>query len=55
MLRLCQNFGTASFFTLKTKNIAWFTLLSFSGKMLGAQKQKHKNSLLAMPVLRTCR
>ena len=42
MLRLCQNFGTASFFTLKTKNIAWFTLLSFSGKMLGAQKQKHK-------------
>ena len=35
MLRLCQNFGTASFFTLKTKNIAWFTLLSFSGKILG--------------------
>ena len=28
MLRLCQNFGTASYFTLKTKNIAWFTLLS---------------------------
>lgn len=28
MLRLCQNFGTASFFTLKTKNIAWFALLS---------------------------
>ena len=28
MLRLCQNFGTTSFFTLKTKNIAWFTLLT---------------------------
>lgn len=28
MLRLCQNLAQPLFFTLKTKNIAWFTLLS---------------------------